>query len=165
MSMAVNKEPYLILETLPTEYDSRVKAMELVVYLKTWASSPKGMLVYDPPGTGNTLQARACAAQTKRWSQACGGTFALAKEKAPSTIFIDLLDACGTKRLFPTTALPRRRSEFLEGFGLLSGDESEWDELQQVKPSRASILRDCVCIKTDTVSLQASTASLDLTET
>ncbi|CAI9607028.1 unnamed protein product [Staurois parvus] len=59
----------------------------------------------------------------------------------------------------------KEKIRILEGFGLLSGDESEWDDLKQVKPSRASILRDHVCIKTDTVSLQASTASLDLTET
>ena len=29
LSKGVNKDSYLILETLPTEYDSRVKAMEV----------------------------------------------------------------------------------------------------------------------------------------
>lgn len=69
------------------------------------------------------------------------------------------------KEAVPDNGFTKEKIRILEGFGLLSGDESEWDDLKQVKPSRASILRDHVCIKTDTVSLQASTASLDLTET
>ncbi|KAG9475852.1 hypothetical protein GDO78_003967 [Eleutherodactylus coqui] len=69
------------------------------------------------------------------------------------------------KEAVPDNGFTKEKIRILEGFGLLSGDENEWDDLKQVKPSRASILRDHVCIKTDTVSLQASTASLDLTET
>lgn len=76
---------------------------------------PKGVLLYGPPGTGKTLLARACANK-------CGCTFlklagpqlvqmyigdgakivrdafALAKEKEPAIIFIDELDAIGSKR-------------------------------------------------------------------
>jgi 26S proteasome regulatory subunit T5 len=76
---------------------------------------PKGVLMYGPPGTGKTLLARACAAQTKATFLKLAGTslvqmyigdgarlvrdaFALAKKKAPSIIFIDELDAIGTKR-------------------------------------------------------------------
>nr|XP_035961014.1 26S proteasome regulatory subunit 6A isoform X2 [Halichoerus grypus]XP_054367903.1 26S proteasome regulatory subunit 6A isoform X2 [Mirounga angustirostris] len=76
---------------------------------------PKGVLMYGPPGTGKTLLARACAAQTKATFLKLAGpqlvqmfigdgaklvrdAFALAKEKAPSIIFIDELDAIGTKR-------------------------------------------------------------------
>ncbi|XP_073514999.1 low-density lipoprotein receptor-related protein 4 isoform X1 [Phyllobates terribilis] len=69
------------------------------------------------------------------------------------------------KEALPDNGFTKEKIRILEGFGLLSGDENEWDDLKQVKPSRGSILRDHVCIKTDTVSLQASTASLDLTET
>ncbi|KAG8557381.1 hypothetical protein GDO81_016609 [Engystomops pustulosus] len=69
------------------------------------------------------------------------------------------------KEAHPDNGFTKEKIRILEGFGLLSGEESEWDDLKQVKPSRGSILRDHVCIKTDTVSLQASTASLDLTET
>ena len=71
--------------------------------------------MYGPPGTGKTLLARACAAQTEATFLKLAGPqlvqmfigdgaklvrdcFALAKEKAPSIIFIDELDAVGTKR-------------------------------------------------------------------
>lgn len=74
-----------------------------------------GALMYGPPGTGKTLMARACAAQTEATFLKLAGPqlvqmfigdgaklvrdcFALAKEKAPAIIFIDELDAVGTKR-------------------------------------------------------------------
>ncbi|VDO99591.1 unnamed protein product [Soboliphyme baturini] len=75
----------------------------------------KGVLLYGPPGTGKTMMARAVAAQTKSTFLKLAGpqlvqmfigdgaklvrdAFALAKEKAPAIIFIDELDAVGTKR-------------------------------------------------------------------
>lgn len=76
---------------------------------------PKGVLMYGPPGTGKTLMARACAARTNACFLKLAATqlvqmfigdgakmvrdaFALAREKAPAIIFIDELDAIGTKR-------------------------------------------------------------------
>lgn len=145
--VGVNKDTYLILDKLPAEYDSRVKAMELderpteqysdiggldkqieelveaIVLPMTHAERfknigiqpPKGVLLYGAPGTGKTLLARACAAQTKSTFLKLAGpqlvqmfigdgakmvrdAFLLAKEKAPAIIFIDELDAIGTKR-------------------------------------------------------------------
>lgn len=145
--IGVNKDSYLVLDTLPAEYDSRVKAMEVdekpteqytdvggldkqieeLVEAIVWPmnqadrfkkigiKAPKGALMYGPPGTGKTLLARACAAQTNATFLKLAGPqlvqmfigdgaklvrdcFALAKEKAPSIIFIDELDAVGTKR-------------------------------------------------------------------
>ncbi|KAI9708982.1 MAG: 26S proteasome regulatory subunit 6A [Chrysothrix sp. TS-e1954] len=145
--IGVNKDSYLILDTLPAEYDNRVKAMEVdekptekytdvggldkqieeLVEAVVWPmkeserfkkigiKAPKGALMYGPPGTGKTLLARACAAQTEATFLKLAGPqlvqmfigdgaklvrdcFALAKEKAPSIIFIDELDAIGTKR-------------------------------------------------------------------
>ncbi|OAR02594.1 hypothetical protein LLEC1_00344 [Akanthomyces lecanii] len=159
--IGVNKDSYLILDTLPAEYDSRVKAMEVdekpteqytdvggldkqieeLVEAIVWPMKeaerfkkigikapkaaytpgsivtdiPPGALMYGPPGTGKTLLARACAAQTEATFLKLAGPqlvqmfigdgaklvrdcFALAKEKAPAIIFIDELDAVGTKR-------------------------------------------------------------------
>jgi 26S proteasome regulatory subunit T5 len=76
---------------------------------------PKGVLMYGPPGTGKTLLARACAAQTNATYLKLAATslvqmfigdgakmvrdaFDLAKAKKPTIIFIDELDAIGTKR-------------------------------------------------------------------
>ncbi|XP_050080655.1 26S proteasome regulatory subunit 6A-like [Anopheles maculipalpis] len=102
---------------------------------------PKGVLMYGPPGTGKTLLARACAAQTKANFIKLAGpqlvqmfigdgaklvrdAFALAKEKAPTIIFIDELDAIGTKRFDSTKAgdreVQRTMLELLnqlDGFG------------------------------------------------
>jgi len=71
--------------------------------------------MFGPPGTGKTMMARACAGQTKATFLKLAGTslvqmyigdgpkmvrdaFALAKAKAPTIIFIDEIDAVGTKR-------------------------------------------------------------------
>merc|ERR1712070_105994 len=76
---------------------------------------PKGVLMYGPPGTGKALLARACAAQTNACflklaasqlvqmfigdgAKLVRDAFSLGKEKAPAIIFIDELDAIGTKR-------------------------------------------------------------------
>jgi len=145
--IGVNKDSYLVLDTLPAEFDSRVKAMEVderptetytdigglekqieelveaIVLPMEQADKfktlgikpPKGCLMYGPPGTGKTLLARACAAQTKACYLKLAGpslvqmfigdgaklvrdAFELAKQKAPAIIFIDELDAIGTKR-------------------------------------------------------------------
>lgn len=77
---------------------------------------PKGVLLFGPPGTGKTLVAKAVAHETQaRFIRIIGSelvqkfigegarlvreVFQLAKEKAPSIIFIDELDAIGSKRL------------------------------------------------------------------
>lgn len=151
--VGVNKDSYIMLEKLPTEFDSRVKAMEVdekptedytdiggldkqiqelieaVVLPMTHAEkfeaigirAPKGVLLYGPPGTGKTLLARACARDTDAVFLKLAGpqlvqmyigdgaklvrdAFDLAKEKITkegrkgAIIFIDELDAIGTKR-------------------------------------------------------------------
>merc|ERR1711939_1023424 len=145
--IGVNKDSYLVLDTLPAEYDSRVKAMEVdekptetyndiggldkqieelveaIVMPMQQADrfktlgikAPKGCLMYGPPGTGKTLLARACAAQTDACylklaapslvqmfigdgAKLVRDAFELAKQHKAAIIFIDELDAIGTKR-------------------------------------------------------------------
>lgn len=145
--VGVNKDSYLIIDKVPPEYDSRVKAMELeekpqaeysdigglekqieelreaIVlpfthkekFERIGLTPPKGVLMYGPPGTGKTMMARACACQTNATFLKLAGpqlvqmfigdgakivrdAFALAREKAPTIIFIDEIDAVGTKR-------------------------------------------------------------------
>ena len=81
---------------------------------------PKGVLLHGPPGLGKTLLARACAAQTNATFLKLAGpqlvqmyigegaclvreAFELAKEKQPTIIFIDEIDAIGTKRFDSNT--------------------------------------------------------------
>ena len=82
---------------------------------------PKGVLLYGPPGTGKTLLAKAVAHETnatfikivasefvKKYigegARLVRGVFELAKEKAPSIIFMDEIDAIAAKRLKSSTS-------------------------------------------------------------
>ena len=145
--VGVNKDTYLIYEKLPTEYDSRVRVMELDtkptekysdmggvdkqiqeleeaivlplekkhLFEAIGIKPPKGILMFGPPGTGKTMLARAVAARVNATFLKLAGSqlvqayigdgakmvrdaFALAREKAPTIIFIDEIDAVGLKR-------------------------------------------------------------------
>ncbi len=82
---------------------------------------PKGVLLYGLPGTGKTLLAKAVAKHTESVFIRIVGSelvqkyigegarlvrelFEMAREKAPSIIFIDELDAIGAKRLDSATS-------------------------------------------------------------
>ena len=85
------------------------------LYKKVGIEPPKGVLLVGPPGTGKTLMAKAVANATKATFIRLVGSelvqkyigegarlvrelFELAKEKAPSIVFIDELDSVGAKR-------------------------------------------------------------------
>jgi len=188
--VGVNKDSYLVLEKLPTEYDSRVKAMEVdekpteqysdiggldkqieemieAIVLpithkdrfKTLGiDPPKGVLLYGSPGTGKTLLARACAAETKSAFLKLAGpqlvqmfigdgaklvrdAFALAKEKAPTIIFIDELDAIGTKRFNSEKAGDREvQRTMLELLNQLDGFQPNTDVKVIAATNRVDIL-------------------------
>ena len=91
------------------------------LYAKIGIEPPKGVLLVGPPGTGKTLMAKAVANATDATFIRLVGSelvqkyigegarlvrelFELAKEKAPSIIFIDELDSVGAKRLDVTTS-------------------------------------------------------------
>lgn len=86
------------------------------LFEKVGITPPKGILLYGPPGTGKTLLAKAVAASTNSTFIEVVGSelvqkfigegaklvkeiFQLAKEKAPSIIFIDEIDALAAKRI------------------------------------------------------------------
>jgi proteasome regulatory subunit len=86
------------------------------LYKKVGIDPPKGVLLVGPPGTGKTLLAKAVAKQTNATFIRFVGSelvqkyigegarlvrelFDLARQKAPSIVFIDELDSVGAKRL------------------------------------------------------------------
>eukprot|EP00300_Choanocystis_sp_HF-7_P024214 c25623_g1_i1.p1 GENE.c25623_g1_i1~~c25623_g1_i1.p1 ORF type:complete len:434 (-),score=138.27 c25623_g1_i1:67-1368(-) len=113
-------EDYSDIGGLDKEIEELIEAIVLPMqhkerFQRLGIKPPKGVLMYGPPGTGKTLMARACAAQTNACFLKLAGpqlvqmfigdgakivrdAFMLAKEKAPAIIFIDELDAVGTKR-------------------------------------------------------------------
>lgn len=85
------------------------------LYAKVGIQPPKGVLLVGPPGTGKTLMAKAVANATNATFIRLVGSelvqkyigegarlvrelFELAREKAPSIVFIDEIDSVGAKR-------------------------------------------------------------------
>ncbi|MDI3475417.1 MAG: proteasome regulatory subunit [Thermococcaceae archaeon] len=90
------------------------------LFEKIGIEPPKGVLLYGPPGCGKTLMAKAIAREVNATFIRVVGSelvrkfigegarlvhelFELAKEKAPTIIFIDEIDAIGAKRMDETT--------------------------------------------------------------
>ena len=90
-------------------------------FIELGIEPPKGVLLTGPPGTGKTMLAKAVANSTKATFLGLVGAelaqkyigeggrmvrelFDLAKQKAPSIIFIDELDSIGSKRLDTATS-------------------------------------------------------------
>lgn len=84
-------------------------------------------------------------------------------EAAPKPAMYNQL--CYKKEGGPDHSYTKEKIKIVEGIHLLAGDDAEWGDLKQLRSSRGGLLRDHVCMKTDTVSIQASSGSLDDTET
>lgn len=106
---------------------------------------PKGILLYGPPGTGKTLLAKAVANETNatfikivasefvnkylgEGSRIVRDVFDLAKEKSPAIIFIDEIDAIGTKRVGSSEGADREvQRTLMQLLAELDGFESRGD--------------------------------------
>ncbi len=135
---------------LETQIQELREAVELPLtkpdaYKKVGIEPPKGVLLVGPPGTGKTLLAKAVAHQTSATFIRLVGSelvqkyigegarlvrelFELARQKAPTIVFIDELDAIGAKRLEIATSGDREVQRTLmqllaelDGFEPLSG--------------------------------------------
>jgi proteasome regulatory subunit len=121
--------------------------MKPVLFKKVGIEPPKGILLYGPPGTGKTLLAKAVAASTKSTFIEVVGSelvqkfigegaklvkeiFQLAREKAPSIIFIDELDAIAAVRIDIGTSGER---EVQRTFMQLLAEIDGFDPLDNVK--------------------------------
>lgn len=100
------------------------------LYSQIGIDPPRGVLLYGPPGTGKTMLAKAVASQTNAAIIRMVGSefvqkylgegprmvrdvFRMAKENAPSIIFIDEVDAIATKRFDANTGADREVQRIL----------------------------------------------------
>ena len=100
------------------------------LYKQIGIDPPRGVLLYGPPGTGKTMMAKAVAnATTASFIKMVGSEFVqkylgegprmvrdvfrLARENAPSIVFIDEIDAVGTKRFDSGTGADREVQRIL----------------------------------------------------
>eukprot|EP00922_Rhytidocystis_sp_ex-Travisia-forbesii_P002942 GHVS01004328.1.p1 GENE.GHVS01004328.1~~GHVS01004328.1.p1 ORF type:complete len:452 (-),score=72.85 GHVS01004328.1:200-1555(-) len=106
---------------------------------------PKGVILYGPPGTGKTLLAKAVANETSATFLRVVGSeliqkylgdgpklvremFRVAEEHAPSIVFIDEIDAVGSKRYEATSGGEREiQRTMLELLNQLDGFDSKGD--------------------------------------
>mmetsp|Transcript_28875 Transcript_28875/g.21499 ORF Transcript_28875/g.21499 Transcript_28875/m.21499 type:complete len:143 (+) Transcript_28875:406-834(+) len=100
------------------------------LYSQIGIDPPRGVLLYGPPGTGKTMLAKAVANQTSASFIRMVGSefvqkylgegprmvrdvFRLARENAPSIVFIDEIDAIATKRFDANTGADREVQRIL----------------------------------------------------
>jgi proteasome regulatory subunit len=132
------------------------------LFVKVGINPPKGVLLVGPPGCGKTLLAKAVAHHTNATFIRMVGSelaqkyigeggrlvrelFSLAKDKSPSIIFLDEIDAIGAKRLDGSTSGDREVQRTLMQ---LLAELDGFDELEHVKiiaaTNRPDILDDAL---------------------
>mmetsp|Transcript_27206 Transcript_27206/g.59433 ORF Transcript_27206/g.59433 Transcript_27206/m.59433 type:complete len:501 (+) Transcript_27206:147-1649(+) len=144
---------------------AKLELVEIVDFLKNpdkytalGAKIPKGCLLVGPPGTGKTLLAKAVAGEAGTPFFSCAASefvelfvgvgasrvrdlFEKAKAKAPCIIFIDEIDAIGTKRFDSELSGDREvQRTMLELLNQLDGFSSQEDVKVIAATNRADIL-------------------------
>jgi proteasome regulatory subunit len=116
---------YNMIGGLGRQIDEVIEVLELPLinpelFAEVGVEPPNGILLYGPPGTGKTLIAKAVAHRAKATFIRMSGTelvqkyigegarlvrdvFNIAREKAPSIVFIDEIDAVGSRRSYDGT--------------------------------------------------------------
>ncbi|MCE8423949.1 MAG: AAA family ATPase, partial [Candidatus Methanoperedens sp.] len=116
---------YTSIGGLQKQIDEVIETVELPLtnpelFTDVGIEPPHGILLYGPPGTGKTLIAKAVARRASARFIRMSGTelvqkyigegarlvrdvFNLAREKAPSIVFIDEIDAVGSRRTYDGT--------------------------------------------------------------
>ncbi|OLP97447.1 26S protease regulatory subunit 6B-like [Symbiodinium microadriaticum] len=137
-SMAMSEKPdvtYADIGGMDIQKQEIKEAVELPLthkelYAQIGIDPPSGVLLYGPPGTGKTMLAKAVANQTTATFIRMVGSefvqkylgegprmvrdvFRLARENAPSIVFIDEIDAIGTKRFDSQTGADREVQRIL----------------------------------------------------
>ncbi len=97
---------------------------------------PKGVLLYGPPGTGKTLLAKVAAAESgvnflsvsaselfNGGSEKVQDEFRIARKYAPAILFIDEIEAIGTKREYSAVPNPILNALLVEMDGFISRDD------------------------------------------
>ncbi|MFX1295389.1 MAG: proteasome-activating nucleotidase [Promethearchaeota archaeon] len=128
------------------------------LFEKIGIEPPKGVLLCGPPGTGKTLLARAVAHETHTTFIRVIGSelvqkfigegarlvreiFAMAKTKAPSIVFIDELDAVGSRRLEVATSGDREvQRTLMQLLSILDGFDVRGDIRIMAATNRPDIL-------------------------
>merc|ERR1712087_357478 len=151
--MKVDKAPtesYADIGGLETQIQEMKEAVELPLthpelYEDMGIRPPKGVILYGEPGTGKTLLAKAVANQTSATFLRVTGSeliqkylgdgpklvrelFRVADEQAPTIVFIDEIDAVGTKRYDSTSGGEREiQRTMLELLNQLDGFDARDD--------------------------------------
>ncbi len=116
---------YNMIGGLGKQIDEVIEVLELPLtnpelFAEVGVEPPNGILLYGPPGTGKTLIAKAVAHRAKATFIRMSGTelvqkyigegarlvrdvFDIAREKSPSIVFIDEIDAVGSRRSYDGT--------------------------------------------------------------
>merc|ERR1719322_2091319 len=144
------KETYADIGGLDTQITEIKESVELPLthpeyYEEMGIKPPKGVILYGPPGTGKTLLAKAVANQTSATFLRVVGSeliqkylgdgpklvrelFRVAEEHSPSIVFIDEIDAVGTKRYESNSGGEREiQRTMLELLNQLDGFDSRGD--------------------------------------